>query len=223
MQPSRNLVFLVLSTALIGMAACSRGASGDEPFSWEDDFADPSSGWPRRSSTGWTQDYEEGIYRVAIDQGEWTYALGTATAGLDVGDVILEVDVRFASNYEDAKAGVICRYLDGDNYYSFVPQVEIRPNGFAAPAYRGAKNSRLVRAFLWAIRAAGGQPSFVLKTGTADMNVVAPAWGCPALAYGPGDSSLDHTPNGHVLLSEYGRAVSVVGEALRGLRLKGLD
>ena len=46
MHPLRNLVFLVLSTATIGMASCSRGASGDEPFSWEDDFADPSSGLP---------------------------------------------------------------------------------------------------------------------------------------------------------------------------------
>ena len=102
------------------------------------------------------------------------------------------------------------------------PQVEIRADGFATAAYRGEKNSRLSRAFLKAIRAGGGQPSFVLKTGTADLNIVAPAWGCPALAYGPGDSSLDHTPDEHILLSEYGRAVGVLAGVLRWLAVTGL-
>src|SRR5439155_406287 len=62
------------------------------------------------------------------------------------------------------------------------------------PAYRAPKNTPLVRAFLAAIRARGGAPAFALKTGTSDMNVVGPVWGCPILAYGPGDSALDHSP-----------------------------
>ena len=37
------------------------------------------------------------------------------------------------------------------------------------------------------VGAAGGRPRFKLKTDTADMNVVGPAWGCPIVAYGPGD------------------------------------
>jgi len=55
----------------------------------------------------------------------------------------------------------------------------------------------------------------VVKSGTSDMNVVGPAWRCPILAYGPGDSSLDHTPEEHVPLQEYWRAVLVLEEALR--------
>ena len=46
------------------------------------------------------------------------------------------------------------------------------------------------------------RPGFVVKTGTSDMNVVGPAWGCPILAYGPGDSALDHTPGEHIALEE---------------------
>ncbi len=38
----------------------------------------------------------------------------------------------------------------------------------------------------------GGEPRFVYKTGTADLNIVAPVWKCPAVVYGPGDSNLDH-------------------------------
>lgn len=85
------------------------------------------------------------------------------------------------------------------------------------PAYRAEKNTPLVRAFLSGIRAAGGDPGFTLKSGTSDMNIVAPAWGCPVVAYGPGDSALDHTPDEHVLVSEYRQAIEVLAAALRGL------
>ena len=74
-----------------------------------------------------------------------------------------------------------------------------------------------MRSFLAAIRAQNdpdAKPSFVVKTGTSDMNVVAPAWRCPILAYGPGDSRLDHTPDEHVALEEYWRAVLVLERAL---------
>ena len=62
-----------------------------------------------------------------------------------------------------------------------------------------------------------GTPRFVYKTGTADLNVVAPVWRCPAVAYGPGDSALDHTPNEHISLDEYGRAVDVLAQTLKAL------
>jgi [amino group carrier protein]-lysine/ornithine hydrolase len=84
-------------------------------------------------------------------------------------------------------------------------------------AYRGEKNNQLVRAFLKGVRAAGGTPGFLLKTGTSDMNVVGPAWRCPILAYGPGDSNLDHTPDEHIAIEEYLRAIDVLEAALRGL------
>jgi LysW-gamma-L-lysine carboxypeptidase len=57
-------------------------------------------------------------------------------------------------------------------------------------------------------------PRFKLKTGTSDLNVLVPAWGCQAVAYGPGDSQLDHTPREHVSIAELERAVSVLALAL---------
>ena len=85
-------------------------------------------------------------------------------------------------------------------------------------AYKGNKSNPLVRAFLSAIRAAGGTPRFVVKTGTADMNVVGPHWpDTPILAYGPGDSSLDHTPDEHIDLNEYLRAIEVLTGVLEQL------
>ena len=85
-------------------------------------------------------------------------------------------------------------------------------------AYRAARNTPLVRAFLSAIRAEGGNPRFVVKTGTSDMNVVGPHWPDTAIvAYGPGDSSLDHTPGEHTHLSEYLRAIGVLRRALTNI------
>ncbi len=87
--------------------------------------------------------------------------------------------------------------------------------GFAVPAYKAERNTPLVRAFLKGIRAEGGKPGFVVKTGTADVNIVAPVWNCPAVIYGPGDSNLDHTPNEHLDLAEYEQAVHVLTSVLQ--------
>lgn len=89
--------------------------------------------------------------------------------------------------------------------------------GFALPAFQCEKNTPLVRALLAGIRATGGAPSFVYKTGTADLNIVGPIWNCPALVYGPGDSALDHTPQENISLEEYDRAVTVLKAALKSL------
>jgi LysW-gamma-L-lysine carboxypeptidase len=82
-------------------------------------------------------------------------------------------------------------------------------------AVRNGKSNALVKAFLHSIRQHGGDPKFKVKTGTADMNVVAPHWPCPMLAYGPGDSSLDHTPEEHIEIEEYARAIDVLESVLR--------
>lgn len=96
-------------------------------------------------------------------------------------------------------------------------RVLIEPTGVAVPAWKCEKNTQLVRAFLKGIRSQGGEARFVYKTGTADLNIVAPIWKCPALVYGPGDSSLDHTPAEHIALEEYLKAVSVLRAALKEL------
>lgn len=93
----------------------------------------------------------------------------------------------------------------------------IEPVGFAIPAWSCEKNTRLVRAFLSGIRSQGGEPRFVYKTGTTDLNIVAPMWKCPALVYGPGDSSLDHTPHEHIALADYSKSVSVLCHVLHHL------
>jgi [amino group carrier protein]-lysine/ornithine hydrolase len=88
---------------------------------------------------------------------------------------------------------------------------------YADIAVRAEKNTPVVRALLTGIRDTGGTPRFKMKTGTSDMNILAPAWGCPALAYGPGDSTLDHTPDEAIDLGEFQRGVEVLTSALHQL------
>ena len=97
-----------------------------------------------------------------------------------------------------------------------VPGAELAFHADELP-FRAEKNTRLVAALLAAIRAEGGQPAFSFKTGTSDMNVVGPVWKCPIVAYGPGDPTLDHTPDEHLDLSEYEKAIAVLARALREL------
>jgi acetylornithine deacetylase/succinyl-diaminopimelate desuccinylase-like protein len=87
-------------------------------------------------------------------------------------------------------------------------------------AFQTTRTIPLARAFISAIRATGGQPVFKHKTGTSDMNVVGPTWGQNIVAYGPGDSRLDHTPQEHIPIAEYIQAIDVLELVLKELALQ---
>jgi LysW-gamma-L-lysine carboxypeptidase len=124
--------------------------------------------------------------------------------------VDVTVGVRLPPNYPVDRLETTARELAGPatvRCYSY------------EPAFRASNRTPVVRAFLRSIRAAGGQPTFKLKTGTSDMNVVGPVWRCPIVAYGPGDSRLDHTPDEHIRVPEFLRATDILAEALAHLAL----
>jgi LysW-gamma-L-lysine carboxypeptidase len=109
--------------------------------------------------------------------------------GVDPGDL------------ERAALGLATR--DGDT------NVAVTVQGREDPV-RTPRTSPLARAFARAIAAAGGQTTFKEKSGTSDMNVLFPAWRCPMVAYGPGDSRYDHTPIERLSIREYLRSISVL-------------
>ena len=80
---------------------------------------------------------------------------------------------------------------------------------------RTERTSTLARAFVRAIAEAGGTARTIVKSGTSDMNVLAPAWRCPMVAYGPGDSAYDHTPMERLRLEDHAIAIEVLREVLR--------
>ena len=104
--------------------------------------------------------------------------------------------------------------------WAYEDEAQISFSGEEA-AFQTTRAIPLSRAFISAIRSTGGQPVFKHKTGTADMNVVGPFWGQNIVAYGPGDSRLDHTPQEHIRIAEYMHAIDVLELVLGELTLQG--
>ncbi|NLX42590.1 MAG: [LysW]-lysine hydrolase [Chloroflexi bacterium] len=99
---------------------------------------------------------------------------------------------------------------------AWASDAKVRLSGIEKP-FRAESRNVLTGAFLAAIRAEGGRGAFVNKTGTSDMNVLGPHWSVPIVAYGPGDSSYDHTPEERIELDEYLRGIRVLSGVLQRL------
>jgi len=85
------------------------------------------------------------------------------------------------------------------------------------PGVSTPRSSSLVRAFAQAFRRAGATPRYVSKKGSSDMNTLATTWaGVPMVAYGPGDSRLDHTPHERLDAADYRRARTILRAAVTG-------
>jgi [amino group carrier protein]-lysine/ornithine hydrolase len=82
------------------------------------------------------------------------------------------------------------------------------------PAVRVERSDPVAACLSAAIRGVGGQPRPTLKTGTSDMNTVSPTWTVPMAAYGPGNSTLDHSDDEHIEIAEFRRAITVLGNAI---------
>jgi LysW-gamma-L-lysine carboxypeptidase len=84
------------------------------------------------------------------------------------------------------------------------------------PPVMKSPRSSLARLFRVAIRESDGDPRLLRKTGTSDMNIFADEWSIPMITYGPGDSSLDHTPQERLELAEYDRSITVLEQVCSG-------
>jgi LysW-gamma-L-lysine carboxypeptidase len=127
---------------------------------------------------------------------------------------------RFEADMERARAAITCRVPLGFDFDAFEAYLAGALRGGLVrvdertPAVRSDRRDPVVRALAGAIRARDGQPALKVKTGTSDMNLVHARWRPPLAAYGPGDSTLDHTDREHLDVEEFVRGIDVLTRAL---------
>lgn len=154
--------------------------------------------------------------------------------GIDAAEELintwLEIKSRFGEGFSELSGRIVELHAyerDFDFYGEMIinlrtPPGYEPPRGWEimdfVPAYEVDRRSPLVRAFVRAIRKNELRPRLKKKSGTADMNILGPRFGVDAIAYGPGDSKLDHTPNEHIRLGEYLMAIEVLETAIEELK-----
>jgi LysW-gamma-L-lysine carboxypeptidase len=139
------------------------------------------------------------------------FGLPAATLRSMTGDLVtghIDVDCRVPPGFDAAEFVTRLRELAGDGELKVIRHV---------PAVRAPRSDPVVRCLSAAIREHGGRPRPTLKTGTSDMNTVSERWNMPMAAYGPGDSSLDHSDDESVDIGEYLRAIDVLTSAVDDL------
>jgi len=109
----------VLATQL----ACQLLPTSDQQTSagnhllFQDNFSDPDSGWKRVSTPQGTTDYEDGVYRILVNEPGldiWSMP------GRSFGDVRIEVDALKVGGERDNRFGLICRAISEDSFYTFI-------------------------------------------------------------------------------------------------------
>lgn len=184
--------------------------TGQRPMSHsagpQDGVAEAAVAWWNRIAAH-AEAYNRGRERLFDQLFAGLRYIHTESDGLTNG-VVARVGLRLPPDF-DAQAFVQeAREMAGPAH--------VRDYGYE-PAFRASRQTDLVRAFNVALRQRGRRPRFKLKTGTSDMNVVGPRWGCPIVAYGPGDSRLDHTPQEHIAIDEYLQAIKILTAVLSTL------
>lgn len=145
---------------------------------------------------------------LGADRDHASYAKPAATLRCIHGDLVA------------GRVEVDCRVPPGFAVEDFMSRLrEAAPDGElklirSIPAVRVERSDPVAASLSAAIRRVGGRPRPTLKTGTSDMNTVAPSWTVPMAAYGPGDSTLDHSDDEYIEIAEFRRAITVLGTAL---------
>ncbi|MEO8357983.1 MAG: hypothetical protein ABI621_18920 [Chloroflexota bacterium] len=107
---------------LILLAACTPSANPVAPVTnpgdilYQEEFDDNTTGWDRVANENGIMDYDGGGYRILVQQPDFNL---WSTPEKDYRDVRLEVDVARVNGPMENRAGLMCRYQNGD-YYFFI-------------------------------------------------------------------------------------------------------
>ncbi len=84
---------------------------------FKDDFSNTVGGWSTQRDTNTIIDYENNGFRIWVNQPNFDY---WSVPGLHFTDVRIEVDAVKTAGPDDNDYGIICRYIDQNNFYGFL-------------------------------------------------------------------------------------------------------
>jgi len=114
--PLAFVFILVLSSCLPAQPTETVTTANPGDVLYQEDFSNNSSGWDRAINDGGIMDYDNGGFRILIRESKLNY---WSTPAGNYQDVRVEVDVTKLNGPDENRAGVMCRYRNGD-YYFFI-------------------------------------------------------------------------------------------------------
>jgi len=114
---------------LLAVSACAPPIPSVPPADpgeilYQDEFSNNTTGWDRVSNANGIMDYDGGGYRILIQQPSFNL---WSTPEKNFSNVRVEADVTKLKGPDENRAGLMCRYQNGD-YYFFI----ISSDGFYA-------------------------------------------------------------------------------------------
>jgi hypothetical protein len=97
---------------------------------FQDDFSDLSSGWDQISDADGSTNYENGAYRILVDNPQFTFWANPGLGDTLPSDVRVEVDATKVGGPDFNDFGVICRYSGSGSVASFYEFI-ITSDGYA--------------------------------------------------------------------------------------------
>jgi len=121
---SKRLTLLLLMAALLLNGCSSSGWSFDK-LTWlepgevifQDDFSDQSTGWEKVNSPYELKGYSADGYLISVKTPN---SRAWSVADLPLTDTEIQVQTQKMSGPEDTNFGLMCRYRNKDNFYSFL-------------------------------------------------------------------------------------------------------
>jgi hypothetical protein len=120
----RNIFFIlvVFAASTAATLSCKFLIPEEQPVEagailYQDDFSDPSSGWNRISTDTGETEYDDGVYRILVNESNtdiWS------KSGRSFEDAVIEVDAFKVGGVRDNRFGVICRATSDDTFYTFI-------------------------------------------------------------------------------------------------------
>jgi len=115
MKPKSFFIWLIVFVFLTACQPAPEVLPGDTLF--EDDFSTRDNQWTRLSNNKGMMGYDAGGFRFFIEGEGVNY---WATPGLNFADARVEVDLALYAGPVENRMGVVCRYLNDQNFYFFV-------------------------------------------------------------------------------------------------------